>query len=635
MNAAEFLKTVFAAAEGKIEIRAIFPGGRIQQRYFSTPESAAAHANSFGDRANVYVGCGTRMRDSGTKKDVQMLPALWADCDSEESVARLKEFSLQPTIVVETSPGRVHAWWLLNSPLLLEGEGTIATVEGVLRGIAESLHSDKTVAEVARVLRVPETLNLKRNAACTVQQEGGPRYELADFLNEGLFQEPASSNGHHPARLDTAVVLEGVSEGSRDHALFGLACKLRRADIPREMALRLVTDAAGKCTPPFDVQIAAQKVARAYERHQPKGNDKVEVTPRIIPTAVDLYTVPPKLPEFTVSRFVRRTGLHVIWAAPGVGKTYLLLLLIHTLLSIGQRRLFGHPKLEIDHGYRRVLWLGCEEDAGTLRAKADMVLRGMDLDHLTGQIMFMWAPDPKRPITLMDLNDIIEQQGPFDVVVIDTLTGLLPDEMGGEAIRWDADNAAVTKVCLMLRAIAVLHNMDLFLNHHTGRDTSKGYRGPTAWWGAADMLIGLTPNEGGGMTVLVEKCRDDGRVAPFILKPTWGPDGFRITYEGAALSMKLKPTQAAVDAILRERGTATQAELIKATGASRSSVQNALGYLTRVKLARSTGRLSGKSPEYESITPPQNTDPGEAAPGTYDARNAMTGTGGSSARSAQ
>jgi hypothetical protein len=634
VNTLEFLQEVFGKSAGKLEIRAIFPDGSIKQRYFTDIATAAEHAGSFGESANVHVGCGTRLRDSGTKNDVQMITAVWADCDTDEAVARLQDFKLPPTIVVETSPGRVHAWWLLKSPLLVEGDSTLVTVESVLRAIAAALHADPKVAEVARVLRVPGTVNVKRNALCTVLQDGGPRYQLADFINAGLFIERANSNGHHNARLDTAVVLEGVPEGSRDHDLFRLACKLRRADIPQEVALKLVVEAAAKCNPPFGEQVAAEKVSRAYKRYQAKADDKMEIEPRIIPTAVDLYTVPPTQPEFTVSRFIRRRGLHVIWAAPGVGKTYSLLYVVHALLGLTERRLFEHPKLEINTRYRRVLWLGCEEDAGTLRAKADMVLRGLGLDHLSGQIMFLWAPDPKFPITLMDLDRILEEQGPFDAVVIDTLTGLLPAEMGREQVRWDADNAAVTTVCLMLRALAATRNVDLFLNHHTGRDTAKGYRGPTAWWGAADMLIGLTPNEGGSVTVLVEKCRDDGRVAPFILKPTWGLDGFRVTYEGAALSTKLKPTQAAVDAILRERGIATQAELITATGASRSSVQAALIYLTRVKLARPTGRLSGRSPEYESITPPQNTDPGEAAP-TYDARNAMTGTGGSSARSAQ
>jgi hypothetical protein len=315
-----------------------------------------------------------------------------------------------------------------------------------------------------------------------------------------------------------------------------------------------------------------------------------------------------------------------------------MLRMVHELMAPSRPvRLFDHPKLAINHRYSRVLWIGCEEDAGTLRGKADMVLRGLDSNALSGQLMFLWAADPKVPVTLLNLEEILERDGPFDAVVIDTLTGLLPAELAGERVRWDGDNAAVTTMCLMLRGIAATRDVDLILLHHTGRDTAKGYRGPTAWWGAADMLIGFTPQEGKGMAVLVEKCRDAGRVAPFILAPTWGPDGFRVTYEGAALTMKLSATQAAVDAILRERGQETQAGLIQATGKSRSSVQEALHYLCRVRLAERTGRTIGKSPEYATCKPPEGTDPGEAAPGEYDARNAMTATTerSSSARSAQ
>ena len=80
-----------------------------------------------------------------------------------------------------------------------------------------------------------------------------------------------SGNGARP-RVDTAAVLAGVPEGQRDDALFRLASKLRRADVPRDTAEELVIAAAGNCDPPFPAEDALAKVENAYTRYAPSTN---------------------------------------------------------------------------------------------------------------------------------------------------------------------------------------------------------------------------------------------------------------------------------------------------------------------------------------------------------------------------
>lgn len=77
---------------------------------------------------------------------------------------------------------------------------------------------------------------------------------------------PARPTGQE--RLDVAAVLNGVQEGQRDHQLFRLAARLRRADVPRAWAERLVIEAASRCRPPFPIEQALAKVASAY-RYRP------------------------------------------------------------------------------------------------------------------------------------------------------------------------------------------------------------------------------------------------------------------------------------------------------------------------------------------------------------------------------
>ncbi len=67
--------------------------------------------------------------------------------------------------------------------------------------------------------------------------------------------------------VPVAEILEGVKEGERDNSIFRLACKLRRADIPKEIAIKLVLDAASKCTPPFPIDQTIKKVETVYTRY--------------------------------------------------------------------------------------------------------------------------------------------------------------------------------------------------------------------------------------------------------------------------------------------------------------------------------------------------------------------------------
>ncbi len=74
-------------------------------------------------------------------------------------------------------------------------------------------------------------------------------------------------------RFDTARALAGVPEGERDETIFRLACKLRYADVPKEVAEELVVRSAVNCTPPFPEVEARQKVERAYRIYESNSPD--------------------------------------------------------------------------------------------------------------------------------------------------------------------------------------------------------------------------------------------------------------------------------------------------------------------------------------------------------------------------
>jgi hypothetical protein len=109
------------------------------------------------------------------------------------------------------------------------------------------------------------------------------RWELAlngelPKLPVTLFQLIATPAGivetGYRERFSTAQALAGVPQGQRDETLFKLACKLRHADVPKDMAEALIVEASRNCEPPFSEMVAIEKVRRAYRRYDPKAEDQ-------------------------------------------------------------------------------------------------------------------------------------------------------------------------------------------------------------------------------------------------------------------------------------------------------------------------------------------------------------------------
>ncbi len=143
-----------------------------------------------------------------------------------------------------------------------------------------------------------------------------------------LLSAPSSNNNNNDngyrERFNTAQSLDGVPEGQRDETIFKLACKLRSADVPQEMAETLIVEAARNCQPAFSEKVALEKVKRAYVRYQPTGakgppNQK-EIWPEFL-TAKEILQAPKDPTRWIVSECLPAGGASVLVAKPKVGKS--------------------------------------------------------------------------------------------------------------------------------------------------------------------------------------------------------------------------------------------------------------------------------------------------------------------------
>jgi len=154
--------------------------------------------------------CTFRETGSRGNETALVVPAVWTDIDppkdlddkeleawQEETHMRLSTLGPLPSIVVFSGRGW-HGYWLLEQPLRLEGpnrDHSVALVKAINRTLADCLDGD-AVGDLARVMRIPGTVNPKNGAVCRIVSSKGPIYQL-ESLADGLginesHLEPAS-----------------------------------------------------------------------------------------------------------------------------------------------------------------------------------------------------------------------------------------------------------------------------------------------------------------------------------------------------------------------------------------------------------------------------------------------------------
>lgn len=203
-----FVTGIFGDVDGLVELRAIpnVYGDSGTEFIFVNNDMTI---QSFCGRKDVagmaiYFGLCTRKpgtKSAGGKADVFRCPHLWVDIDcakqgiSGDEALRALSFLPYPPTTIINSGGGLHAYWRLEEALDVS-EGQYAAVEAALRHLVHILAGDPACADIARILRLPGTINSKdatralndgEPVLCEVLEHGGAVYdfqELCEWLNE-------------------------------------------------------------------------------------------------------------------------------------------------------------------------------------------------------------------------------------------------------------------------------------------------------------------------------------------------------------------------------------------------------------------------------------------------------------------
>lgn len=184
----------------------------------------------------IYVTVNETASEARTKGDITRIRAVWIDDDTPSDEARTN-WAIEPHLIVESSPGKRHYYWLTDA-------APDPVFEDVMRAmIAGHAGADKGVFDISRVLRLPGTLNLKAAPYLVrvVHRSPRPRYDPAELI--AAFPTVDTIEAGNRASFDLSGALQTIeSAGPGLHdALRGCAAYMASRGVPPELTAPWLT----------------------------------------------------------------------------------------------------------------------------------------------------------------------------------------------------------------------------------------------------------------------------------------------------------------------------------------------------------------------------------------------------------
>lgn len=449
--------------------------------------------------------------------EIQRVRAVFADLDGAP-LEPVTAFHLQPHIVVESSPGKWHAYWLCDGVPL-------AQFEGVQLAIAARFNSDPSVSDLPRVMRLPGYCHLKSEPYLSrvVEWNAHPRFTAAQIFE--AFPPIARARTVAPGTGDAeGVVVEDA--GTRHADLIALAVRLARSGVSQATALATVEaeDERGRWSRDMPESERAAAVSSAYAKIA-SGEISREVDPWAVgfgraPLPPGVVAAPlPTSPRFalTSARELLKTPEPLQWLVrdlllpatssmlvgdPAAGKS---LLVIDWAACIA----LGHDWIGRPVAPGFVVYLAGEGHHGIARR-----LKAWALAHLTDLdaaplVVSDRGASLNDPASLSQVVEAIDAAaatyGMPVLVVVDTLhRNLAGDENSA------ADTAAYFHAVDVLRTRYGAHVLTV---HHSGHASKDRGRGSSSLRAAVDteLLLGVA---GDIRTLTVSKQKDGPTADP-------------------------------------------------------------------------------------------------------------------------
>src|SRR5690625_3725455 len=227
--------------------------------------------------AGIYLmineGDGTARKNSA----VTRVRAYFADFDGSPLP---KRWPLPPTIIIESSPGRYHAYWMLTEPGPLDRQQFNAQQEAIAHAVGSQPDDAKGLA---RVMRVPGYQHHKGDTPFTtriVEAHADRTYTVEQIQTAFPIPEPTkTTKTSTPKRIEydgepwtpdeiyARIMQDADLNTGRNNIGFDIACQIRDNGYPRSVAeeiLRTFQQEVGQGDHEYTMSEALESIKQAY-----------------------------------------------------------------------------------------------------------------------------------------------------------------------------------------------------------------------------------------------------------------------------------------------------------------------------------------------------------------------------------
>ena len=431
----KFLRTLFPDIGGCfVEFRCLHQEYPPQIGFLSI-DDVMKRWQGFGHSAkerNVYFGVCPRSQKDGSKASIKLVWVLWVDLDAKdfkggkrEVLDRVKSFPFPPTIVVDSGNG-FHVYWRLKESMPINTNEDRIRIESVLKALARGLNGDLACAEIARILRLPGTLNRKNTPPAPVfivELEPSRQYSLNDF--ECLLIKPEASvekKVNPPGWIAEALL--GLKQGNRHETFLKVTGRLNHDKWSQDDIIALLAPHAEGVH--YSVEQLHKEVADICRRY-PNGNSFLVATnnkgetetksrPFEVMTVAQFLGAGSDQIDWCIEGILPSEGVGILAAPAGYGKSWMTLDLALEC-CLGGNWLGKFPAKKV-----KVLYFDEESSPPLLRKRLNKLLIGkgvtketLDIELVVGQGLCF-----SDQFSVLQLRELMIKHQP-GLVIVDSL----------------------------------------------------------------------------------------------------------------------------------------------------------------------------------------------------------------------
>jgi len=332
-----------------------------------------------------------------------------------------------------------------------------------------------------------------------------------DWLLEMLRKAPSK-----PAERAEGAEGSIIAEGARNDTLFKLAYAMRRQGASEKAIYGAIYfENKDRCNPPLD-ESELSEIAASAAKYEPAPEEST--TTAAIPTVSlsDLLAERMEPAKWLVDRLIPETGLTMLAADSGVGKSWLAYHL--ALCATGGEPFLGH------FSTREATSLIIDLESGRARVQRRMskLVLPMDAAGWGIDIAFGASLGLDKPENAVRFSDLVKQHKP-DLLIIDSLRRVYSGD--------ENESQTAAKVGGFLHSLAEECNCAILLIHHlrkvsafSSNSGGERVRGSSDWRAVVDSLLVLSKKRPGVLSVEHVKSRDCEELPEFLIEADFGQE---------------------------------------------------------------------------------------------------------------